>query len=126
MTTVTSRRAPAPKQDLKERRKLAHELLGIHIDLAGNFARMETIEASLKTIATAAGDGFTEIFVDKGQVAVAPGHAAEFKGDVPVVQTEVWLKLSAAKKQQLVESGLIKVEPQWGKKSSGRVAVKVF
>lgn len=126
MATATSRRAaPAPKV-LKERRALAHELLGIHVKLAPQFAQMDVLETKLKAIATAAGDSFEETWADLGKVSVAPGHAAEFKGDVPQVVTEAWQALSPAKRKALVASGVIKIEPQWGKKSSGRVTPKVF
>jgi hypothetical protein len=40
---------------------------------------------------------------------------AEFKGDIPVIQTESWLTLSPAERRQHVKSGLFKIEPQWGK-----------
>jgi hypothetical protein len=34
--------------------------------------------------------------------------------------------IRAAEQRAHVKSGLIKVEPQWGRPSSGRVTVKVF
>jgi hypothetical protein len=46
--------------------------------------------------------------------------AAEFKGDVPVLQTEIWQALKPAKHAQLIKMGHIKIEPQWGRASSGR------
>jgi hypothetical protein len=52
--------------------------------------------------------------------------AAEFKGDVPVIKTERWLTLNPAERRQHVKSELIKVEPQCGRASSGRVTVKVY
>jgi hypothetical protein len=59
-------------------------------------------------------------------VAVAPPAAAEFKGNIPILQTEVWQALKPAKHEQLLKIGLVKIEPQWGRASSGRVSVKVF
>jgi hypothetical protein len=46
-------------------------------------------------------------------VQVSPPCAAEFKGNVPVLQTEVWQGLKPAKQEKLIESGLISIEPQW-------------
>jgi hypothetical protein len=51
---------------------------------------------------------------------------AEFKGNVPVLQTEAWQALKPAKHEKLIESGLISIKPQWGRASGGRVSVKVF
>jgi hypothetical protein len=34
--------------------------------------------------------------------------------------------LMPAKHEQLIKSGLVKIEPQWGRASGGRVSVKVF
>ena len=59
-------------------------------------------------------------------VHVSPPCAAEFKGNVPVLQTEAWQALKSAKHEQLIKSGLVKIEPQWGRASGGRVSVKVF
>ena len=126
MATVTSRRAPAANKIASQRHDLANELLGLHRRLAKDFERMAVIEAELKKSATDAGESFTETFPKLGDVKVAPGCAAEFKGDAPVIQTEAWLALKVAEKKQLVASGLIKIEPQWGRASSGRVTVKVF
>jgi hypothetical protein len=57
---------------------------------------------------------------------VAPTRDGEFKGNVPQIQTEVWLALKPAERKALEKSGLVKVEPQWGSKSHGRVTVKLL
>lgn len=126
MVTVTSRRAPAKGKEAATRRDHAEELLAINRRLSADFSRIDILEAELKRLATEAGQSFTESFPKLGDVKVAPGHAAEFKGDVPVIQTEAWQSLTPAKREQLQKSGLIKIEPQWGKSSSGRVTVKLF
>jgi hypothetical protein len=55
---------------------------------------------------------------------VPPPVAAEFKGNVPVVQTEIWQALKPAKHEQLIKFGLIKITPQWSRASGGPVTVK--
>jgi len=126
MATVTSRRAaPAPKL-LKLRRSLAEELLGINVKLAPDFARMSAIEAELKKHATDHGEGFKEDFGALGYVSASGACAAEFKGEVPQIQTEVWLALKAAERKALQKTGLVVVEKQYGKASNGRVTVKVL
>lgn len=123
MTTATSRKAAPKKAALAKRRTTAEELLEIHRRLKDDFTEMEGLEAALKTIATEAGESFKEQF-GADYVSAAPAHGAEFKGDVPIVQSEAWLALSPAKRLALVKSGLIKITPQWGKASGGRVTVK--
>ena len=51
---------------------------------------------------------------------------AEFKGNVPVIQTEIFLALPAAEQKKLQKIGAVKIEPQWGKASKGWVTVKVL
>ena len=125
MTTVTSRRAPPDRKTLAERARLCGELVGIKHEHRAIFDRVDAIGDSLKQIATEAGDSFREVVDGKGTVSVSPGHDAEFKGDVPQIQTEAWQQLKPAERKALVKSGLVKVEPQWGKKSYGSVRVKL-
>jgi hypothetical protein len=43
------------------------------------------------------------------------------------VQFSAWCESAKpAKQEKLIESGLISIEPQWGRASAGRVSVKVF
>jgi hypothetical protein len=126
MVTVTSRRAPAKGKEAAEREKLVKERLEIELKLKKDNDRIAAIDADLKKRATAAGAGF-KIELDKlGSVKVDPGHEAEFKGNVPQVQTEAWLALKPGERKAYEKSGLIKVEPQWGKASGGRVTVKLI
>jgi hypothetical protein len=84
--TATSRRAGPDAKALARRRALAEELVAIHRKLQGEFARMAEIETALKDIATDAGEAFKE-FVGRDYVSVSGKIAAEFKGNVPVLQT---------------------------------------
>lgn len=124
MATATSRKAAPDKKVLARRRKVATDLLALHHKLKPDFAKMEALEAELKGIATAAGESFKEQF-GADYVSASGSHAAEFKGDVPVVQSEAWLGLKSSERKRLELSGLIAVEAQWGKASNGRVTVKV-
>ena len=126
MATATSRKAAPSAAVSKKRRALAEERLTIERSLTQPYARMAQIDAELKAIATEAGESFKEDFGALGYVSASGAVAAEFKGDVPVVQTENWLGLKAAERKALEKSGLIKVEKQWGKASNGRVTVKVL
>jgi hypothetical protein len=125
MTTVTSRRAPAKGKEASERHALARERLEIERKLKKDNDRIDFIDADLKKRATESGAGFKIEFAELGSVKVDPGHSAEFKGNVPMIQTEAWLALKPAERKRLEASGLIKIEPQWGKASSGRVTVKL-
>lgn len=125
MATATSRKAKPDKKILATRLALADELLGIHRKLAPQFARMDEIEVLLKAIARDTAESFKEEFAGKGHVAVAGPVAAEFKGNVPVIQTEAWLALKPAEKKDLEKRGVVAIEPQYGRASNGRVTVKV-
>jgi hypothetical protein len=126
MATATSRKAQPKPKILEQRRALADELLGINRELAGDYARMAQIEAELKQLATDAGASFKEDFGALGYVSASGAVAGEFKGAVPVIQTEPWLALKPAERKQLVKTGLVKIESLFGRASSGRVTVKVL
>jgi hypothetical protein len=126
MVTVTSRRAAPDSKVLKERRKLCEEDLAIERQIAPLAAAREAIRARLKVIAEEAGAPFKEAFADGSYVHVTGPVAAEYKGTVPVIVTEVWLGLSQSEQKAHIKSGLIELEPQWGRASSGRVQIKIF
>lgn len=126
MATVTSRRAPAKGKEATEREALVKERLEIELKLKKDNDRIDAIDADLKKRATAAGAGFKIDIAKVGSVKVDPGHEAEFKGNVPQVQTEAWLALKPAERKAFEKNGLIAVTPQWGKASGGRVTVKLI
>ena len=126
MPTVTSRRSPPASKPLAERRKLAQELIGIERKLAPEHARAAAIEAGLKKIATLQGESFKEDFGAQGTVSASGAVAAEFKGELPQVVTEAWLKLTPAERKTLTKSGVIAIVREYGRASSGRVTVKLL
>lgn len=128
MATPTSRRAPAASALTKERGDLCVELIEIERKKAPLDTRSAAIEARLKQIADESQESFTVTVADGSHVRVSPPVAAEFKGDVPVIQSEAWLALQPRdqKRHQKEWPGLVKVEPQWGRASGGRVQVKVY
>jgi hypothetical protein len=73
----------------------------------------------LKQIADACGASFKVTLSNGDYVQVSPPVAAEFKGNVPALQTEIWQALKPAKHERLLKTGLIKIEPQWGRASAG-------
>jgi hypothetical protein len=125
MATPTSRRASAPDKLLEERDTLCRELIDLERKSLPKVTRASAIEARLKQIADERGESFKVTLPNGDYVQVSPPCAAEFKGNVPVVQTEVWQGLKAARQKKLIDDGLIAIEPQWGRASSGRVSVKV-
>jgi hypothetical protein len=125
MATATSRRAKPDAEALKARRALAQKRLKIEQKLQGDYARIAEYDAGLKKIATDIGESFKEQF-GKDYVSASGAVASEFKGNVPVVQTEVWLQLETAERMMLEKRGIVKMTPQWGKASNGRVTVKVY
>lgn len=126
MATATSRKAAPPKKLLDRRHQVARELLDLNIKLGPDFVTMAKLEAELKLLATQCGEAFKEDFGGDGYVSASGAVAAEFKGNVPVIQTEAYLALKAAERKDLEKRGIVKVEPQYGKASNGRVTVKVL
>lgn len=126
MATATTRRAGPDAAALKKRRDAAKKRLDLEITLAKPYARMAELDAQLKDMADAAGGSFKEDFGALGYVSASGPHGAEFKGEVPVIVTEAWEKLSAAKREQLLASGLVAIERQFSKAFNGRVTAKAL
>ena len=126
MATATSRRAAPDSKALKKRRAVAEQLLELNRRLGDDFAKMASLEAELKLIATEQGESFKEDFGGLGYVSASGRIEAEMKGEVPVIVSEEWLSLKEIERKRLLKSGLVKIEEQWGKASNGRVTVKVL
>ena len=124
--TASSRRAKPSAAALAARRKDAAELLAINVKLAPQFKRMADLETALKQAATDAGDSFKEDFGGKGYVSASGAVEAEFKGNVPQIQTEAWLALPELERKRILKTGAVKIVKSFGKASNGRVTVKVL
>jgi hypothetical protein len=59
-------------------------------------------------------------------VSASGAVAAEFKGDVPVIQTETWQGLKPAEQKACCEERAREDRAAVGRASSGRVTCKVF
>jgi len=127
MATPTSRRAPPPDNLIREREDLCAELITLEHEGQPRETRAAAIEARLKQIAAECGESFKVTLANGDFVRVSPPVAAEFKGNVPAIQTEAWLALGPKdqRRHQKEWPGLISIEPQWGSASSGRVTIKV-
>src|SRR5689334_9321293 len=105
--------AAAKKTDpLVQRRALAVELVGIHKKHAKDLARADELKTALKNIATDT-DNFREVVEGVGKVSVSGEKGPQFKGNVPTLVPEAWNALTPAKQQQLVDRGLVKIEPSY-------------
>jgi len=90
------------------------------------FGAMDQLKAALIALATDTGEGFREVFVDRGQITVAAAKAKEFKGHVPEVEPKIFDALSEAKRKKLIDDGIVKIVPHWTRDFHGRVDVKSF
>jgi hypothetical protein len=118
--------AAKPKTEKLDRRQLAEELLTLHRKHAETFGRMDDIKAALRKFATEGGENFKEEFAGKGVVKVSGGHAAVFKGILPEVNVETFLGLPDKARTKLVDDGIVKMNPTYGKPYYGSVTVEAF
>lgn len=127
MSTGTARAAAAAEKKAREKRiELCTELLGINIKHKAVFARVDELKSELKKFATDAGENFKETIKGKGFVYVAGEKEGTFKGDLPVVQPEVWKTLPGPQQDALIKKGVITIEPQKSGKYYGAVKVTLF
>jgi hypothetical protein len=123
---ASSRRTKPSPAALKARRATAQELLDLNIKLAPQFKHMADLEATLKQAATDIEDSFKEDFGGKGYVSASGAVAAEFKGNVPQIQTEIFLSLPKLERTRLEKMGVVQMIKSYGKASNGRITVKVL
>jgi hypothetical protein len=116
--------AAAAKRRESDRRALCEDLLALRIKHAAVFAQMDGLKASL--IVAAGAEGYREVFAGKGQVTVAAAKGKEFKGDLPEVEPAAFHALSDAKRQKLIDDGIVKLVPVWTRDFHGRVDMKTF
>jgi hypothetical protein len=109
-----------------DKRSLCEKLLALRLKHADVFGQIDSLKAELIQVATGANEGFREVFAGKGQVTVAAPKAKEFKGDLPEVDPAAFHALSDAKRQKLIDDGIIKLVPNWTRDFHGRVDVKTF
>jgi hypothetical protein len=76
-------------------------------------------------IADKQGESFKVTLSNGDYVQVSPPVPSEFKGNVPLIVTEAWQALKPAAQKAHVKSGLIRIEPLWGRATGGRVTIKV-
>jgi hypothetical protein len=109
-----------------DRRAVCEQLLSLRLKHAKIFGEMDSLKAELILIAGDAKDGFREVFAGKGRITVAAPKAKEFKGDIPEVNPVAFYALSDAKRQKLIDDGLITLVRTWTREFHGRVDVKTF
>ena len=117
---------PAAKPRKPDRRALCEELVALRLKHAAVFAEIDSLKAELIVVAGAAGEGFREVFVGKGQVTVSAPKARELKGHLAEVDEKTFDNLTPARRQKLIDSGVIKIVPHWTRDFHGRVDVKTF
>lgn len=121
---------PATKSKAANPRVLAEELVDISRRLQAqhekDFARIDELKELLKASATESGASVKEVFEGKGKVNASGDKPSEFKGDLPEVNGVAWTALTKAKRDKLVEQGIVKIVPTWSREYSGRVTVKLF
>lgn len=110
-----------------DKRSLCEKLLVLRLKHADVFSAIDSLKAELIVVAGDCGEGsFREVFPGKGQITVAAPKAKEFKGDLPEIDPAAFHALSGAKRQKLIDDGVVKLVPNWTRDFHGRVDVKTF
>jgi hypothetical protein len=107
------------------RTAIAGRLLDLEISIAPSVAKIAELKEDLRFIADEAGAGFVEDFGAKGAVEVKAGRAREFKGTLPRLNLESWLKLSPGRQDALVEQGLVTLEQQFSPAARPSITVRL-
>jgi hypothetical protein len=115
---------PARKAKTPTRSELSRELLEIERDNAALFARIDEIKTLLKLVAAADGK-FRETFAELGYVSASPARPEEITGNAPVLQVGIWNDLREARRDKLIEDGIVRIEPIVKGAYHGRVDVKL-
>lgn len=117
---------PARKPKKPTRRELCEELLDLRRDptVATAIDRMEAIKSELKALAGSEGK-FRETFVGIGYVSASPATPECTIGQAPVLVVTAWTALKDARRDKLIEDGLVKIEPIIKGAYHGRVDVKL-
>lgn len=127
---VTAPRGSMPQAARKPkkptRRELCEELLDLRRDpvVAAAIDRMEAVKSELKALAGTDGK-FREVFVGIGYVSASPATAECTIGQAPVLVVNTWTALKDARREKLIEDGLVRIEPIIKGAYHGRVDVKL-
>src|SRR5712671_4962704 len=112
---------PAPLS----RSAIAERLLDLEIQIAPSVAKISELKEDLRFLSAEAGQRFVEDFGAKGTVEVKAGRERQFKGTLPVLNHETWLKLSAGRQDTLVEQALVTLEQTWSAACRPSVTVRL-
>lgn len=118
--------AAARKAKPPTRRELCEELVDLRRDpiVAKAFDRMEAIKSVLKDLAGREGK-FREVFAGIGYVSASPASLEHAIGEAPVLIVDAWSALKDARRNKLIEDGLVRIEPIVKGAYHGRVDVKL-
>ena len=85
--------------------------------------RIKELKERLKTLATVADSSFRETFAGRGEVKVRPASDGDFKGLLPVLDPELFLASDEAEQERLKASGIVRIDPVYGRGSYAAVTV---
>lgn len=112
---------PAPLS----RTTIAERLLDLEISIAPAVAKISELKEDLRFLSDQAGQGFREEIAGKGVVEVKAGRQREFKGTLPLLNHDGWLKLSPGRQDTLVEQGIVTLEQQWSPAARPSITVRL-
>lgn len=113
-----------PKAHHNERRAAAGDLLDIHRRIKPDLDRVEDLKTTLKGLAD--GENFQEKFEGEGVVKVSSPKDGKLQGIIPELDATAFLALPKARREKLIEQGLVIMTEKRSKKFYGSVTVEAF
>lgn len=94
--------------------------------IAPDVIAIEAGKKVLREISKDSGEGFTEDHGANGVVEVKAGRkGGEFKAIVPTLKAKAFLALSEARREKLIEDGVVEMVTEYTKEASPSVTVRL-
>jgi len=111
---------------IPDKQNLARELIGLRSKYEPYEARDKEICAELKRLAADGGGNFEVVVKGKGRIKVSKPKPKEMTGPAPEIVVDKFLALPDRKREDLIERGIVKMEPQYSGAYYGAVTVELF
>lgn len=110
---------------VETKRDIAERLIALNIKHEALFAEIDGLKEKLRLAAEADGRGFTEDFGEGRKVAVTSPSKSKFKGTMPTLDPEAYLKLDEKEREKLIKGKVVALKDLYSEARRPSVTVKV-